>query len=167
MIAPVESVTTPPSEASPCAQAVPGASARSNKNKLAIDFQATLLVSTRVIESLLISANSLVHRRTGAAPAKKFLAQKQTPKRKIPPPERVWRWDSRIARFMIRYLELQPPGARRHTCTARTTETSLHGLLDVVIHTQRTVPEEIPDVKFISAQNLDFDEISGTYSAYK
>src|SRR5258706_7095106 len=78
-----------------------------------------------------------------------FLAQKQTPKRKIPPPERVWRWDSRIARFMIRYLEFQPPGARRHTCTAGTTETSLHGLLDVVIHTEATLREKILNVKLI------------------
>src|SRR5258706_15936956 len=78
-----------------------------------------------------------------------FLAQKQTPKRKIPPPERVWRWDSRIARFMIRYLELQPPGARRHTCTACTTETSLHGLLDIVIHTEVTLRKKIPNVKLI------------------
>src|ERR1700730_16858415 len=56
MMAPVESVTTPLSEASPCAHAFPGVSARSNKTKPVIDFQATLLVLTRVIESLLIPA---------------------------------------------------------------------------------------------------------------
>src|SRR6267154_3791951 len=78
-----------------------------------------------------------------------FSCPKNRPKRKIPPPERVWRWDSRIARFMIRYLELQPPGARRHKCTAGTTETSLHGLLDVVIHTEVTLRKKILNVKLI------------------
>jgi len=61
---------------------------------------------------------------------------------------------------MIRYLELQPPGARRHTCTAGTTETSLHGLLDVVIHTEATVREKIADVKLIySGTKSGFTEI--------
>jgi hypothetical protein len=35
---------------------------------------------------------------------------------------------------MVRYLELQPPGARRHTCTAGTTNASLLGLLDIPVH---------------------------------
>ena len=40
---------------------------------------------------------------------------------------------------MIRYLELQPPGARRHTHTAGTTEASLLGLLDVETHAIRVL----------------------------
>jgi hypothetical protein len=72
---------------------------------------------------------------------------KRMPKRKIPLPAGFWQWDSRIARIKIRFLELQPPGARRHTCTAVTTETSLRGLLGNEIHIQLTVGDENPDVK--------------------
>src|ERR1019366_840668 len=80
-------------------------------------------------------------------------AKKSGLKRKIPPPDTIRRWDSRIARFMIRYLELQPPGARRHTHTAETTETIPHGLLDFKIHNPNFLQEESPNVNAF-AQNL-------------
>jgi hypothetical protein len=54
---------------------------------------------------------------------------------------------------MIRFLEFQPPGARRHTWTAGTAQTSLHGLLDVAIHTVRTVLKKNPNVKVILIQS--------------
>src|SRR5882762_11148426 len=50
---------------------------------------------------------------------------------------------------MIRFLELEPPGARRHTWTAGTTHTSLHGLLAVAIHDLKTLLEPAPVVNLI------------------
>jgi hypothetical protein len=55
---------------------------------------------------------------------------------------------------MIRYLELQPPGARRHTRTAGTTEASLLGLLDIAVHDFKTLLEETPNVKSVQQRKL-------------
>jgi hypothetical protein len=49
MMAPVESVTTPLIEASPCAQAEPGVVKRSNKNNPAIVFQIPLVMLSPAI----------------------------------------------------------------------------------------------------------------------
>src|ERR1019366_5307966 len=97
-----------------------------------------------------------------------LLFRKRGPKRKIPPPERSWRWDSRIARFMIRYLELQPPGARRHTHTAGTTEAGLLGLLDIAVHDPKTLLEETPNVnsnQFSNANCVRRLVLAGTSSS--
>jgi hypothetical protein len=82
------SVTAPLIEASPCARAMRGAAAKSTKNKLAVTFQLFLPAFSWGMNffSLKFSASPL------------FLHRKKVgPKRKIPPPEWFWRWDSKIA----------------------------------------------------------------------
>jgi hypothetical protein len=65
-------------------------------------------------------------------------SQKMTPKKKNPTASMVLAVGlEKIARLLIRNLDRQPPGARRHTRTAGTTITSLRGHLDVAIHKRR------------------------------
>jgi hypothetical protein len=125
--------------------------AKNTKNKLAIAFQIPLFVFSRVMiffssQFPAFSVRRFCYTRKNGflmlghppqrirTPSTCIFVKKLAPKRKIPPPVEFWRWDQKIARLMIGYLDRQPPGARRHTRTAGTTCTSLHGHLGVAIH---------------------------------
>jgi hypothetical protein len=70
-------------------------------------------------------------------------SQKMAPKKKNPTASMILAVGfEKIARLVIRNLDRQPPGARRHTRTAGTTITSLRGHLDVALHKMRNRSRE-------------------------